>query len=223
MTEPAAPKTVQRIQQNLLATYERRLLNWLCARLPAWVSPDGMTALGFFGALLIAAGFVLSNWGAAWLFLSIAGLFINWFGDSLDGSLARFRKIERPNYGYFVDHSIDSLANGIFITAMGISPYMRVDVALFALVGYLLLSIHTFIAAKVMGEFRLSYVGGGPTELRIMLIGLALAMYMTGPDVVAWRDFSPFDLFAMTIASILVLLFIGQTLRTGRFLFKQGK
>ncbi len=182
-----------------------------------------MTALGFSGALLIAAGYVLSNWAASWLLLSIAGYIINWFGDSLDGSLARYRGIERPDYGYFVDHSIDSLANGIFITAIGLSPYMRLDIALFALVGYLLLSIHTFISAKVMGEFRLSYMAGGPTELRIMLIIMTLVMLWAGPDTQALWGFSWFDGFAATIATILVLLFISQTIQTGRYLAREGK
>lgn len=216
-------KTVTRIQQNLLAGSERRLLNWLCARLPQWATPDGMTALGFAGALLIAAGYVLSNWSELWLWLAIAGFVINWFGDSLDGSLARHRGIERPDYGYFVDHSIDSLANGIFITAIGLSPYMRLDIALFALVGYLLLSIHTFISAKVMGEFRLSYMAGGPTELRIMLIIMTLVMLWAGPDTRAMTGFSWFDGFAAGVAAVLVILFISQTIQTGRYLARMGK
>jgi phosphatidylglycerophosphate synthase len=144
-----APK---RIQENLTAGLERRLLNWICQRLPLWWTPDRLTALGFFGAVLIAVGYAASNWGRDWLWLSVFGYCLNWFGDSLDGSVARYRKIERPNYGYFIDHSLDALANTIFIIGMGLSPYMRMDTALFGLAGYLLLSIHLHLGEGLRGD-----------------------------------------------------------------------
>jgi archaetidylinositol phosphate synthase len=209
---------VNRIQENLLATSERRLLNWICPRLPAWVKPDLLTFIGFFGACLSSAGYLLSNANALWLWLAITGYFINWFGDSLDGSLARFRKIERPNFGYFIDHSTDSLANVILVSGIGLSPYVDLDVALFGLAGYLLLSIHTFLAARVMGEFRLSYMAGGPTELRIALIILTLAMLWVGPDMLVYKDYTVFDLILGAVAAILVLLYIVQTRATAHAL-----
>ena len=95
---PAAPPPV-RIQENVLARSERKLLNAICARLPGWVTPDMMTFVGMVGAVLVFAGYLLSNLGEDWLFLAIAGYAVQWFGDSTDGSLARFRKIERPRYG----------------------------------------------------------------------------------------------------------------------------
>lgn len=209
---------VNRIQENLLAKSERRLLNWICPRLPAWVKPDLLTVIGFSGACLSSAGYVLSNFNAAWLLLAIAGYFINWFGDSLDGSLARFRKIERPNYGYFIDHSADSLANVILVSGIGLSPYVDLNIALYGLAGYLLLSIHTFLAARVLGEFRLSYMAGGPTELRIALICLTLAMLWVGPGVLLWKDFTVFDLILIPVCCILVLIYIAQTFVTARTL-----
>ncbi len=181
-----------------------------------WVTPDQLTMVGFAGALIIAAGYMLSWFGPGWLALAVIGYAINWFGDSLDGSLARFRQIERPSYGYLVDHSVDALATTIFVGAIGLSPYMRFDVALLALVGYLLLSIHSFIAARVVGEFRLSYLAGGPTELRLMLIAMTLAMPILGPSLLWGTSFSAFDLFALMIASILVALFIVQSVATAR-------
>ena len=96
---------IERIQENVLARSERRLLTWLCARLPGWVTPDLLTYLGLVGALLVFGGYIGTNHSAEWLWLSIVGYAVHWFGDSLDGSLARFRKIERPRYGYFLDHS----------------------------------------------------------------------------------------------------------------------
>ena len=220
-----APK---RIQENLTAGLERRLLNWICQRLPLWWTPDRLTALGFFGAVLIAVGYAASNWGRDWLWLSVFGYCLNWFGDSLDGSVARYRKIERPNYGYFIDHSLDALANTIFIIGMGLSPYMRMDTALFGLAGYLLLSIHTFISTKVFGVMNLTYLGGGPTEVRMMLIVLTIFMYLVGPEAsihwpVAGQLFSPFDIFAVVLGTILVGIFVFHTTRWGRELFRKGQ
>ncbi|MBN8805546.1 MAG: CDP-alcohol phosphatidyltransferase family protein [Sphingopyxis terrae] len=210
-----------RIQQNILARGERRLLNWLCARLPAWVTPDQLTALGFAGALMVAGGYLLSWLGSGWLALSLAGYVVNWFGDSLDGSLARWRKIERPTYGYFVDHSVDSIATFLMVASMGMSPFLRFDVALLGVVGYFLLSIHTFLAAKVVGEFRLSYLAGGPTELRLMLMALTLAMPALGDERVLGSHFSPLDLFGLGVASILVTLFVIQSLTLARTLSRR--
>jgi archaetidylinositol phosphate synthase len=212
---------VTRIQQNMLATSERRLLNWICPRLPAWMTPDQLTIIGFSGTCITAAGYILSNWSAIWLWVAIAGYFINWFGDSLDGSLARFRKIERPDYGYFIDHSTDSLANVILVSGIGLSPYVDLNVALFGLAGYLLLSIHTFLAAKVMGEFRLSYASAGPTELRIGLVIMTLIMLVVGPEATAWRDFTGFDIGLGIVGAILVLLYIKQTFSSAQILLRQ--
>ena len=218
----------KRIQENLTARAERRVLNWLCARLPLWLTPDRLTAIGFAGSMLVAVGFALSNFGRDWLLLAIAGFMINWFGDSLDGSIARYRKIERPNYGYFIDHSLDALANTLLVLGMGASPYLRVDVALFGLVGYLLLSVHTFIAARIFGIFQLSYLGGGPTEMRLALMVMTGAMYMAGPDqFVPWPvgrlPFTPFDLFVGGLGVLLTTIFVVQTCRTGAQLFRKGE
>jgi archaetidylinositol phosphate synthase len=216
-------KPVQRIQQNLLAAGERRLLTWLAARMPMWVTPDKLTAVGFIGALLVATGYALSSFHIEWLWLSIAAYFINWFGDSLDGSLARFRKIERPKFGYFIDHSTDSLGNMLVMIGLGLSPFLRMDVALFGLGGYLLLSIHTFVAARVVDEFRLSYVAAGPTELRLVLIAMTLSMFALGVDTVWSTQFSAFDLFIGGLGAVLILLFIGQTTRTASQLRRKGE
>ena len=116
------------------------------------------------------------------LWFAILGYFIQWFGDSMDGSLARWRKIERPKYGYFIDHSVDGLVILLIMAGIGWSPYVRMDVALFALAGYLLLSIHAYFRRRVLGELKLSYMFGGPTELRFVLIGLTLAMMWLGPE-----------------------------------------
>jgi archaetidylinositol phosphate synthase len=216
-------KPVQRIQQNVLAVNERRLLTWLAARMPPSVTPDRLTSVGFLGGVIVGSGYALSTYDINWLWVAIAGYFINWFGDSLDGSLARFRKIERPSFGYFIDHSTDALGNLVMLVGLGLSPFLRLDIALFGLSTYLLLSIHTFLAARVIGEFRLSYMAGGPTELRIMLITMTLAMFILGPDPIFGTPFSAFDGFIGAVSIILLGLFVFQTTITARGLLHRGE
>ena len=215
-------KPAVRIQQNMLASGERRLLTWFAAHMPRWVTPDFLTSVGFIGAVAVGAGYALSSFHPGWLWLSITAFVINWFGDSLDGSLARFRRIERPVFGYFIDHSTDSLGNMIIMLGIGLSPFVRLDVAMFGLAGYLLLSIHTFIAARVVDEFRLSYMAGGPTELRIVLIAMSLCMLAFGTDTVL-GVFTPFDIFIGVLGMVLIVLFIGQTASTARQLRRRGE
>lgn len=213
----STPPPINRIQHNLLAVAERRLLTWLCARLPMWVTPDLLTGMGVAGAGVIFAGYALSDRSPAWLWLAIVGFVIQWFGDSLDGSLARYRKIERPSFGYFIDHSCDGAATLLIVAGIGLSPYVRLDVALFALVGYLLLAIHAFLSVKVTGEMKLSYLNAGPTELRLMLIVLTLAMMVFGPHGPKLVGaLTGFDLLVAGVAAILIGLFVIQTLSTAR-------
>lgn len=208
--------TMVRIQENVLARGERRLLQWLCARMPRWVTPDLLTALGVAGAAMTFVGYAASNLAWEWLWLCIAGYVVQWFGDSMDGSLARFRKIERPAYGYFIDHSCDGLTTALIVWGLGVSPYVTMDVATVALVGYLLLSIHAYLAARVTGEFKLSYLSAGPTELRFILIGLTVMMMVLGSGRGVFGAVSGFDLFVGLVGSILIILFVAQTLITGR-------
>jgi phosphatidylglycerophosphate synthase len=204
---------IQRVQENLLARSERRLLNWICARMPSWVRPDYLTAVGMVGALMVFAGYLASNLDPDWLWLAIGGYVVQWFGDSTDGSLARFRRIERPRYGYFLDHSCDGLATTLVVLGIGLSPYVSMEVALVALAGYLLMSIHAFLSVKVLGELRLSYLAAGPTELRFILIALTLFMLGLGTTPAArWG----FDLFTGLAGVLLIGLFLLQTALTAR-------
>ncbi|MFA7586406.1 MAG: CDP-alcohol phosphatidyltransferase family protein [Novosphingobium sp.] len=207
---------IERIQVNLLARSERTVLNWLCAQMPPWVIPDLLTAIGMAGALMVFIGYICSNMGDGWLWWSIAGYVIQWFGDSMDGSLARYRKIERPRYGYFLDHSCDGLATTLVVVGIGLSPYVLLEVALIALVGYLLLSIHAFLLVRVLGEMKLSYAFAGPTELRLILIGLTLAMIVAGSDPVLFGTLTWFDFIVGSIGGMLIMFFIVQTALTAR-------
>ncbi len=212
---PADAQPIERVQQNVLARGERWLLNRLCARLPRWVSPDMLTFVGMVGALAVFAGYAASNLGDGWLWLAIAGYVVHWFGDSLDGSLARYRHIERPRYGYFLDHSCDGLATTLVVLGLGASGYVQLEIALVALAGYLLMSIHAFLSVRVLGELRLSYLKAGPTELRLILIAMTGAMIAFGPNPVIGL-FSGFDLFVGAVGVLLICLFAVQTATTAR-------
>ena len=218
---PVSP--MKRIQENVLAVQERRLLNWICPRLPGWVTPDKLTILGLIGAATIFAGYTASSIDRNWLWLSVAGYFVHWFGDSLDGSLARFRKIERPRYGYFVDHSADVLGVLFILGGLGLSPYIRLDVALVALAGYYMLACHAFLSARVAGELKLSYVAAGPTELRLILIALTVSMFVVGKAGPLIGALNIFELFVGGVGVLLATLFVFQTLVMLRRLARQGE
>ena len=211
----SSAEPINRVQQNVLARGERWLLDRLCARMPRWVTPDILTFTGVFGALAIFTGYAASTLGDAWLWLAIAGFVIHWFGDSLDGSLARFRRIERPRYGYFLDHSCDGLATTLVVLGLGASDYVQLEVALVALAGYLLMSIHAFLCVRVMGELRLSYMMAGPTELRLVLIAMTLSMLALGPNPIV-HVFTGFDLFVGAVGTLLIVLFGVRTAVTAR-------
>ena len=211
-----SPAPLARIQRNLVANSERTLLTWLCKRMPKWVTPDLLTATGVVGAVVMFAGYVASNVHSNWLWLVIAGCVLNWFGDSLDGSLARYRQIERPAFGYFIDHSCDGFATLLIMVGMGLSPFVRLDVAMICLAGYLLLAIHTFLSARVLGEFRISHLGAGPTELRLLLIVLTFTMMSLGSSPARSASFSGFDLVMGGAGIVLIALFVIQTYLTGR-------
>src|SRR5687767_180745 len=160
----------------LLAPLESRVLSRIAPRLPARVMPDHLTALGVLAALGIAAAYVLSNEHPAWLLVATALLAVHWFGDSLDGTLARVRKTERPTYGYYLDHLVDGLATAAIGIGLGLSPHMLLATGLVIVIAYLLLSINTYLETSAFGVFSLGYGRIGPTEARIGLAAVNVAM-----------------------------------------------
>ena len=163
-------KQAQRIQTSILNPYEKKILTYMAERMPAWVTSDMLTFVGFLGALVMATGYSLSNLNMHWLWLSCLGLFINWFGDSMDGSLARVRGTQRKTYGFFIDHNVDVINETIMFISVGVSPLVNMSFAMFALVAYLMLSVYVYIDCHLKGEMRLTYSGLGPTEFRLMLV-----------------------------------------------------
>jgi archaetidylinositol phosphate synthase len=160
----------------LLARHEARVLEWLARRLPARVTPDHMTALGVAAALGIGAAYWLSGRDPAWLWVASGLLVVHWLGDSLDGTLARVRRIERPKYGYYLDHLVDAGATIAIGAGLGLSPYMGLATALAIVIAYLALSINTYLETQALGRFTLGYGRLGPTEARLALVGLLVAL-----------------------------------------------
>ena len=161
-----------RIQTSVLNALEKKVLVWLAERQPKWVTSDFLTCLGTFGAVVIAVGYVLTPLNPNFLWLSSLGFVINWYGDSLDGTLARVRKKQRPIYGYYLDHTVDAIGEVMIFAGVGLSGLMNLNIALLALVMYFLLTINVSINAHLKKEFKLTYAGLGPTEFRIVMIVL---------------------------------------------------
>ncbi len=164
-------KQATRIQTSLLNGVEKKALVWLAERQPRWMTSDKLTAIGFIGALMIAGGYVLTRVDINFLWLSTAGLLVNWYGDSLDGTLARVRKQQRPIYGYYLDHTVDGINESLMFIGAGLSCLMEhPSLALGVLVLYLLLTINVSVNAHLKSEFRLTYAKLGPTEFRVIVM-----------------------------------------------------
>jgi phosphatidylglycerophosphate synthase len=200
----------RRVNDILLGPLERPTLKWLAAHMPVWVTPDVCTLIGVLGALLTGISYVLCIYNSNFLWLASLGFVINWFGDSLDGTLARYRKIERPLYGFFVDHTIDAVSVTVIILGLGLTPYVSFNIACLALIAYLLLCVLVFLRTSVIGEFKISYSKLGPTEIRVILILLNGSMYFGGEQMSALRIGTPdpitFNLYDIIVATIGLLL-----------------
>jgi phosphatidylglycerophosphate synthase len=165
-----------REHRSVLAAAEKRLLIRIASHLPPSIHSDHLTMLALAAMALAGVGFWLARWDTNWLFVVVGALAINWFGDSLDGTLARLRHVERPRYGFYVDHVLDIVGITFLLTGLACSGFMTPVIALSLLVAYLLVSGEVFLATAVRGVFRMSFAGMGPTELRIVLSIGAIAL-----------------------------------------------
>ena len=159
----------KRIQTSLINSLERKALTWLAARQPKWVTSDMLTIVGTVGAFLIGLGYALTSLNINFLWLSTFGLLVNWYGDSLDGSLARFRHKQRPLYGYYVDHTMDVINESMMFFGAGMAPFFDMRLTLSAFVLYLLMTLDVSMNAHLRDEFKLTYLKLGPTEFRIII------------------------------------------------------
>jgi archaetidylinositol phosphate synthase len=196
-------RNAERIQENFTARAERKALLWIAARLPLWVTSDQLTCLGLGAMLFGWASYVLARWYRSGFLLAALSLALNWFGDSLDGTLARVRNQQRPRYGFYVDHVIDSVGAVLLMSGLALSGCLDWRIAAAMLVGFLLLSIESYLASYTLGEFRMSFWKFGPTEIRILL-GLGNLALWFNPDAMVFGRFRLFD-FGGIIASALML------------------
>jgi len=216
--EPASPQEAEqpvhhvRVNNSFLATHERNALRWLAERTPSAVTPDHLTLLGLVGAAVVMVGFIACRISPWFVSLAVLGLFLNWLGDSLDGTLARHRKIERPDFGYFLDHSCDLISQTFIFVGLGLSPYFTLFSALLALSMYLLMTSFTYLKVLVLKTHHLSYYGMGATELRLLLVAWALFELWYGPGMI--------DARFMGLRDLDITIFALSTLVFGAFLWK---
>jgi phosphatidylglycerophosphate synthase len=209
----------ERTYEFVLARWEKRVLPKLAAALPGWVVPDHLTVLGLLASTVLAASYLLSNQNIHWLWLANAALVVNWYGDSLDGTLARYRKIERPRYGYYLDHLTDAYSTLAVGVGLGLSPFMLLSVGLSISIVYLVMSINVYLETHVFGKFNLGYGRFGPTEARVILMVLNTMAVLWGPlpFTVLGVGATLFDVVGLAaVAGMLTLLLfrIGKNLRT---------
>jgi len=210
----------KRVLDTFTGPIEKPALRWMAARLPAWVTPDIVTIIGVFGAIVVFFSYWLTNLNPAFLWLATLGFVINWFGDSMDGTLARIRHIERPKYGFYIDHSVDAYNEILIFVGLGLSPYVRFDLACLALIGYLLLSILVYLRTCVKGEFTISYGKLGPTEARLVAIAANTIVFFMGNPVVGLFSFqlSVFDWLAILIIIVFLIICSSTTYIQARIL-----
>jgi phosphatidylglycerophosphate synthase len=209
-----------REHRSVLAAPEKRLLIGIARRLPPWVGSDGLTLLAFAAMPVAACGFAAlprSGWAPVIVTLALA---VNWFGDSLDGTLARVRLQPRPRYGYYVDHVIDLAGTAMLVAGIAGSGWMHVGVAAALLAAYLLVAAETYLATHAGGVFRLAFAGVGPTELRLLVAAGAFYVARHPWVDVAGRQVLLLDASGVIAAIGLLVVFAVSALRTARDLYR---
>jgi phosphatidylglycerophosphate synthase len=206
----------------LLARFERRFLPWLAGKLPRWVLPDDLTAVGVLSAFGICVAYQLSNESLDWLWVASALLVVQWLGDSLDGTLARTRGIQRPKYGFYLDHMVDAISTAAIGIGLGLSPFMLLSVGTLIVVAYLILSINVYLESMAFGRFSIGYGLLGPTEIRAILIILntALALKLGLDFTIAEVQLTVLDAIGLGIAGVMIVLLLGRAISNLRELAK---
>jgi len=205
-------KSMRRVLESPLAGPERIALAWFVRRIPDRVSPDHLTCVGLIGAAIAFAGYALSHLSPHWLWLASFGLLVHWFGDSLDGTLARHRRAERPRYGFFLDQNLDVIGNLLIGMGLAASPFVRLEPAFLALFAYQMLAIHSLIKTVVDKDFHVTLLNCGPTEIRVILIALNVLIIVLGAPVwsvgeiaFTWVDVAV-GLFGLALMAVFVWL-----------------
>ncbi len=212
-----------RVQESFVAPWEKRALVWLAERTPAWIGPDHLTAMGLAAQAGAGACYAFAAWNRNWLLGAIVFLALNWLGDSLDGTLARVRQRLRPRYGFYVDHMVDTFGAVALMGGLALSGYMHPWIAISLLVGFLVLSIQSYLATHALDEFRLSFWNFGPTELRILLAIGNLALFWKPVVHVLGKQFRLFDIGGAIGASGMALMIVFFTLQNTLRLYREER
>ena len=219
ITKPAHVefRNATRVQEAITALLERRVLLWLAQRTPDAISVDHLTAIGFGAQILASLFYALSGWNKYYLLLATFFIAMNWLGDSLDGTLARYRNRLRPRYGFYVDHVADTFGAVFLMSGLALSGFLHWQIAIGMLVGFLVLSIESYLTTYTLGKFRMSYALFGPTEIRILLMIGNIALIFRPHAHLMGREFLLFDVGgAIAIAGMIGMAVVATVSHTAR-------
>jgi phosphatidylglycerophosphate synthase len=219
-TVPGGFREAARELKSLTGSVERKVLYWLAARLPPGVNSDHLTTLGLLAMVAAGGCYAVSGRDPRWLHLVNVLLVVNWFGDSLDGTLARHRNRLRPRYGFYVDHIVDMYGFLALLAGMAVSPYMSRWVACGLLIVYYMLSIHIYLSTYTEGVFKIAYGKVGGTELRIILIAGNLVLLVHPQVEIAGRSYALYDLAGTLAIAAMAVTLVASTARSTRRLYE---
>jgi archaetidylinositol phosphate synthase len=215
----------RRVNEIFLAPLEKPALAWLVTVLPKWVTPDMLTIFGFLASILIGVSYLLTNVNKNYLWLASLGFILNWFGDSLDGNLARHRHIERPRYGFFIDHAVDIMSEVFIFLGLAFSAYVDFKIGTIALIAYLCMTNLVFLITSVEGVFQISYGRLGPTEARVIAMSANTIIFFAGNPMIQlpFGSFHLFDVIVLGIILLLTTFFVYTTISHGIALSKSDQ
>jgi phosphatidylglycerophosphate synthase len=217
---PQTYREAERKQLSFLAAAEKRLLVWMAHRMPGWVNSDHLTVLGFVAMFAAGACYWAASRDRRALLGVIVALAVNWFGDSLDGTLARVRNRLRPRYGFYVDHITDAIGTFFLLGGLSLSGYINPFIALGLLIAYFLLSIEVYLTTYTIGAFHLSFWSFGPTELRILLCVGNIALFYRPVVGLFGRKYLLFDVGGSIGIAGMALMLVWSALRHTRALYR---
>jgi len=213
--------TARRVNRSLTAPAEKRALTWMAERAPAWLTSDQLTMLGLLAQFAAGSFYFLASYNKYALLGVIACIILNWFGDSMDGTLARVRNQQRPRFGFYVDHMVDIFGSTALMCGLSFSGFVHWPVAIAMLIAFLLLSAESYLATYTLSCFQMSQGIFGPTEIRILLIIGNLALLRSPYSTIFGHKYLLFDVGGVIAATAMTIMVIVVTLRHTADLYKQ--
>jgi phosphatidylglycerophosphate synthase len=207
----------------ITAGIEEKAKDFICPRIPKWMKPDHLTVIGVIGILITSVGFILGFFNRTWLLLVSIGLTINWFGDSFDGSIARYRKRTRPNYGYYIDKIIDAVVVIILALGLGLSGFVKIEIALLLSSIYLAMMLHVDLIVHVENKSQNSFGMFGPTEIRIIAMAVSVLMYFIPVSYynIYGHYLTQYDFATFGISLLMFIILLVSIVKKGRKLHKE--